>query len=56
MINKIWRYYRLSPNMIFLHYSDFSEKTFIRDGISSSKDTAEYIHILTEIGVLKLNY
>src|SRR5204862_7280793 len=33
MTNKKWRFYRLSPNTKFLHYSDFLEKTFIRDGV-----------------------
>ena len=32
-INKKWRFYRLSPNTKFLHYNDFPEKTFIRDGV-----------------------
>ncbi|CAG8758724.1 9945_t:CDS:2, partial [Cetraspora pellucida] len=31
--NKKWRFYRLSPNLKFLHYSDFTEKTFMRDGV-----------------------
>ncbi|CAG8462244.1 25589_t:CDS:10 [Dentiscutata erythropus] len=31
--NKKWRFYRLSPNLKSLHYSDFAEKTFIRDGV-----------------------
>ncbi len=33
LINKKWRFYRLSPNTKFLHYNDFPEKTFVRDGV-----------------------
>jgi engulfment/cell motility protein 1 len=43
MINKKWRYYRLSPNLKFLHYSDFSEKTFIRDGIEDLPERSKLI-------------
>ncbi|CAG8487653.1 7139_t:CDS:10 [Funneliformis mosseae] len=33
LTNKKWRFYRLSPNKKYLHYSDFPEKTFVRDGV-----------------------
>ncbi|CAJ0835322.1 11924_t:CDS:2, partial [Entrophospora sp. SA101] len=31
--SKKWRFYRLSPNAKFLHYCDFTEKSYIREGI-----------------------
>ncbi|CAJ0870506.1 13165_t:CDS:2 [Entrophospora sp. SA101] len=94
--SKKWRFYRLSPNAKFLHYCDFTEKSYIREGIEDlpernlkfslmsgpdttladflavdmvqfsewtdgfnmlfdknigCKDTAEFIQVLTEIGV-----
>ncbi|CAG8558682.1 3097_t:CDS:10 [Ambispora leptoticha] len=31
--NKKWRFYRLSPNIKFLHYGDFMDKCEVRDGL-----------------------
>ncbi|RGB42768.1 ELMO/CED-12 family-domain-containing protein [Rhizophagus diaphanus] len=48
MINKKWRFYRLSPNLKFLHYSDFLEKTFIRDGIEDLPERID-LSLVTDI-------
>lgn len=42
MPNKKWRFYRLSPNTKFLHYNDFVDKVFIRDGVEDLPERSNY--------------
>ncbi|CAG8820356.1 14372_t:CDS:2, partial [Gigaspora margarita] len=46
--NKKWRFYRLSPNFKFLHYSDFAEKTFIRDGVEELPERID-LSLVTDV-------
>jgi hypothetical protein len=55
MVNKKWRFYRLSPNLKFLHYSDFLEKTFIRDGIEDLPERSKLIVLNIWFVFLKKN-
>ena len=45
-ISKKWRFYRLSPNTKFLHYSDFLEKTGIREGVEDLPERSKLKSIL----------
>ncbi|KAG9291106.1 hypothetical protein G9A89_012978 [Geosiphon pyriformis] len=46
--NKKWRFYRLSPNIKFLHYGDFMEKGDIKNGVEDLPERID-LTLVTDI-------
>ncbi|CAG8542930.1 301_t:CDS:2 [Acaulospora colombiana] len=48
MSNKKWRFYRLSPNMKFLHYNDFTNKVLVREGVEELPERID-LSLVTDV-------